>query len=233
MPKQVRGDESQILKLSKSTKSRSKSAGGNNETKSCPFCAETIQFAAAKCRYCGESLDGHRFQSAKQPTRNRRASTTIKRNRSWFETIAIGIGALAVAAIGLLFLCCGGLALLETNRPDSKLTQRQPGRSKAELVLEKPPPDPSRAILGRWLFDAPVDFYSITIYSEPTGTYMERQFGWSGPIKERLIESKMSTGRRFTMPGPNPKDEHWILDHNGNLHLRDDEGLIVTMKKID
>jgi len=28
------------------------------QTKQCPFCAETIQFAAQKCRFCGEFLDG-------------------------------------------------------------------------------------------------------------------------------------------------------------------------------
>ncbi|MCU0917613.1 MAG: PH domain-containing protein [Planctomycetes bacterium] len=31
-----------------------------HQTKSCPFCAETIRYGAIKCRFCGEFLDGSR-----------------------------------------------------------------------------------------------------------------------------------------------------------------------------
>jgi len=38
------------------------------ETKQCPFCAESIQYAAQKCRFCSEFLDGRTTQIREQPT---------------------------------------------------------------------------------------------------------------------------------------------------------------------
>lgn len=43
---------------------------GDGPTKSCPFCAETIQTAAVKCRHCGEFLDGRPRTSHSQSPRS-------------------------------------------------------------------------------------------------------------------------------------------------------------------
>lgn len=37
-------------------------------TRQCPFCAETIQARAIKCRFCGEFLNGERAKNLKAPT---------------------------------------------------------------------------------------------------------------------------------------------------------------------
>ena len=81
------------------------------QTKPCPFCAETIQAAAVKCRFCGEFLNSDKARALEVGSRsNSQASEGEETNDSTLFAGRPSLWGIASAMVkGLLFL---GLAAL-------------------------------------------------------------------------------------------------------------------------
>ena len=87
-----------------------------------------------------------------------------------------------------------------------------------------------REIIGNWLSD----FMGgrITIYREDGTLYIEMKFNDGSNLKEELQEKSSPLGRRFDIIMASSFGDHWIIDREGNLQIRDSEGLISTAKRI-
>ena len=62
---------------------------------------------------------------------------------------------------------------------------------------------------------------------------MEKRYKDGSSREKQLLEKKSPLGQRFDTVKGSSAGDHWILDSNGNLQLRDNEGLIATFKKIN
>lgn len=102
--------------------------------------------------------------------------------------------------------------------------------AKKKLLAQSPEQD-GRTVIGRWLDQSPYVGGVITIYRKDGKLYLEQK----GQLEqeETLIESKSTLGRRFDMTEGSATGDHWIINHAGNLEIRDNQGLITTAKKVD
>ncbi len=104
-----------------------------------------------------------------------------------------------------------------------------------EQALKQKPDDSSRTIIGNWLDERPFVSNRTTIFQRNGKLYMENTFKDGSSGETELVEKKSSLGRRFEKADGSGADsgDHWILDYDGNLQLRDSMGLISTAKKLD
>jgi len=102
----------------------------------------------------------------------------------------------------------------------------------AAASLSAKPDATDRDEIGRWLDESPLTGSRIVIVRNDGKLFMELTYQDGSSGSNEIIESQTTLGRRFSKPGGSTTGDHWILDSNGDLQLRDDEGLISTAKKL-
>ncbi|MFZ0033970.1 MAG: PH domain-containing protein [Sedimentisphaerales bacterium] len=110
------------------------------QTKQCPFCAETIQAAAIKCRYCNEFLNTNRAKALQaDPTSNSQPADDKKPADSILFVGKPSLWAMTSAVIkGLIFLGLAGFLIVY---PIEDLSILQQSELFASPVVTSPPGD--------------------------------------------------------------------------------------------
>ncbi len=98
------------------------------------------------------------------------------------------------------------------------------------LLTERAPSD--LEVIGSWLNESSFMGGRITIYREDGKLYMELKFSDGSSLNEELEEKSAPLGQRFDWIVGSGSGDHWIIDKEGNLQIRDSEGLISTAKRI-
>ena len=102
----------------------------------------------------------------------------------------------------------------------------------AAAKLSAKPESTDRDEIGRWLDESPFAGKRIVIFRDKGKLIMESTYKDGSIGTNEIVETKSPLGRRFNKPGGSTAGDHWILDSNGHLQLRDDEGLISTAKQL-
>lgn len=89
----------------------------------------------------------------------------------------------------------------------------------------------NREVIGRWLDENLGS--RITIFGEKGRLFIEQTFTDGSSLQWELAERKSPLGRRFDKVEGSSTGDHWVVGSDGNLQMRDDDGLIATAKRIE
>lgn len=102
-----------------------------------------------------------------------------------------------------------------------------------ENKLVNQPEPANRETIGHWLDESPFVGSRITIFREKGKLFIEQTYKDGSGHKKEIVERKSPLGRRFNEVERSRNGDHWILVSDGNLQVRDNDGLIGTAAKIE
>jgi len=100
------------------------------------------------------------------------------------------------------------------------------------MLIAAPAPDNSE-IIGRWLDEPPAGANRTTIFRTDDRIFIEQMFKTGGTLTNEVVESESSLARRFDKVEGSTAGDHWVVGPDGNLQVRDNDGLISSGKRID
>lgn len=93
---------------------------------------------------------------------------------------------------------------------------------------------PKDGIIGRWRDDSsnPLFHSTIIIYAQRGQLYLENEFDDGSVRKLELVERESPLGRRFDPIPTSRLGDHWVVDSNGDLLLRDRQGTATKARRV-
>jgi formylglycine-generating enzyme required for sulfatase activity len=95
-------------------------------------------------------------------------------------------------------------------------------------ALEPADQQSEAVIIGRWFDDSPGITCFITIFRKDGTLFIEHEYRDGSRSINQVVETKASLGRRFDDVKGSRTGDHWIIGSDGNLQIRDKDGLIAT-----
>ena len=91
----------------------------------------------------------------------------------------------------------------------------------------------SRKIIGNWLDESPGLPSKITIYFENGKYFMQNTYHDGSSSIQEIVKKSSAHGQRFERIKYSKSGDHYLIDSEGNLQIRDRDGLIATAYKVD
>lgn len=101
-----------------------------------------------------------------------------------------------------------------------------------EEALRERPDDPSREVIGSWIDDRMYLGNRITIFRQDGKLFMENTFTDGSSGKKEIVAKPPTSEKKFEDKEGNSLGEFYLIDSQGNLQFRDQDGLISTAKRI-